>query len=411
MTYSQQIFNSPQISAKNEKRVADELEKIRKELGEGRLPQLFISFETKDLDLIEKKAKEIRKNFKKVVVIGIGGSNLGAKTLSVLSKNQEYVLFMDSIDPVTTEKQINSLDLEKTFFIAISKSGETIETLSHTIIIMNLLLQKDKIKDFDKRFLFITENKENSLMSIAKKFDIEVMYHPTDIGGRYSYLSVVGLLPAAILGLNIKNIRAGAQKYLDQVLKNTKDDEYKNLNNICSVQQTLFENGTNINVLMNYSDGLANLIEWYRQLFAESIGKNGFGITPVNAVGTKDQHSQLQLYLDGPKDKFYTFLTMKKYKQNYKFDTSFLKDFKYYKIGGKYLSDIFKIEEGSSIQVLKEQKLTVRVLEFEKLNEKSLSAIMMQMFLETIILCRINNVNPFDQPAVELRKRIARKSL
>ncbi|MFC1659256.1 hypothetical protein ACFL0U_01675 [Pseudomonadota bacterium] len=410
--YTQKVFNEPAFDAKHKNKIEEEIKKIQKEIEEGALPQFSISLEENDLDDMVKKAEIIRKNFTKVVIIGVGGSNLGAKALSILSKNPDYIMFLDSIDPVTLEKQINSLDLMNTYFISISKSGETIETLSHTIIVINIL-QKNGIKDINSRFLFITENKENTLTNIAKQSHIEIVSHPSDIGGRYSYLSVVGLLPSLLLGLDIKKIRAGAKKYLEQikVMSDVADNSDSDLVKACLAQVSLFDNNVNMSIFMYYTDILVGFVNWYRQLLAESIGKGGYGATPVNAVGTKDQHSQLQLYLHGPKDKFYTFLTMKNYERNYKLDTSFIKNFKYKKINGKYLSEILKIEEKSTIEVIKNQNLPVRVVEFESLNEQSLSMLMMQMFLEVIILCRVKNINPFDQPAVELRKKIARRDL
>jgi len=409
MLYSQKIFNIPDISSKElvdyRNIVTDEIVKIGEEVNNGDLHLLSVAFETDDLKFIKAKADEIRSKFKKVILIGIGGSSLGAKTLGILSENQKYVTFMDSLDTETVQKVINETNLEETLVISVSKSGKTIEALCQTTIFINLMQKADI--DIKSHCLFVTENKENPLTKIAKKFDVEIMIHPSDIGGRYSYLSLVGLLPAAIMGLDIEKIRKGARDVLKYVIDNKDNCE---VTNAIVAQLYLFDRGVVSNVMMHYVDKFEYLIEWYRQLLAESIGKNGFGITPIASVGTKDQHSQLQLYLGGPRDKFYSFFGMEEYQKDIKFDTSFIDGFAS-NIDGKYLGDILQIEQDSTVQCLVNEKLPVRTIKFKEFSEESLSSIMVQMFLETIIICRVKGINPFDQPAVELRKKIAREML
>ena len=159
---------------------------------------------------------------------------------------------------------------------------------------------------------------------------------------------------------------------------------------------------------MPYIDNLKNFTDWYRQLWAESLGKNNFGSVPINSMGTIDQHSQLQLYLEGPKDKFFTFLTEKNSPYNFK-----IKDWTGCKtlFGGKKLSDIVKVEQETTIEVLNRKKLPIRIFEIENLDEEVLGGLMMQMFLETILIAYAKEINPFDQPAVELRKELAKKIL
>jgi len=289
--------------------------------------------------------------------------------------------------------------------LVISKSGETIETICQTLIILDEL-KKSKIKNFAGQFLFITESEKNSLAKIAKKIGAEITPHPGKIGGRYSCFSIVGLLPAILAGLDAKKIRNGAKKILTDFLNKNE------ISNSCATQLTLYQQGFTNNVIMPYIDSLKNFTDWYRQLWAESLGKktgkNNFGSTPINSMGTIDQHSQLQLYLDGPKDKFFTFITAKNHQQDF-----LIKDLPTCPtlFGSKKLSAIVAVEQRTTIEVLNQKKLPIRIIEIEKLDEEILGGLMMQMFLETILIAYVKNLNPFDQPAVELRKELAKKIL
>jgi glucose-6-phosphate isomerase len=334
------------------------------------------------------------------LVLGVGGSSLGGKTLSAL-KFQEKLEFLESIDPETITKSLSKIDLKNTYFLVISKSGETIETICQTLVILDRV-KKEKIKNFAKQFLFVTESENNSLAKIALKIGAKIVNHPQKIGGRYSCFCVVGLLPAAIAGLNIKKIRQGARKILENFLH--EDD----ISNSCATQLALYSQGFGSNVIMPYVDNLKNFTDWYRQLWAESLGKNSFGSTPINSMGTVDQHSQLQLYLEGPKDKFFTFITAKNHQKDL-----LVKDLPTCAtlFGGKKLSEIVAIEQQTTIEVLNRKKLPIRIFELEKLNEESLGGLMMLMFLETILIAYAKNINPFDQPAVELRKILAKEIL
>jgi glucose-6-phosphate isomerase len=312
---------------------------------------------------------------------------------------------MESIDSCSITRNLENINLSKTCFLVISKSGETIETICQTLILLKKFHQEN-ITNFSHNFIFITQNHHNTIAKIAGEIGSKIYHHPENIGGRFSYLSIVGLLPAAICGLDIVKIRNGAKQILDNFInqKATQNDVTK----IAAYQLYLLEKGFNNNVIMPYIDALKDFTDWYRQLWAESLGKNGFGSTPITSMGTVDQHSQLQLYLDGPKDKFFTFLTNKNPKNNFSVidlpncPTLF---------GGKNLNEIVGFEQDSTIEVLNKKQLPIRVFELEKLDEETLSALMMQMFLETIIIAKVKNINPFDQPAVELRKDLAKKYL
>lgn len=396
--YSQQFKNSF-----SDKKIRNSCEKsaenLRREIKEKKIKAIEIVGSNRDLEELQKFVEKISA-YKKTLVLGVGGSSLGGKTICAL-KTQQKVEFIESIDPSTLHDCLAKIDFKNTFFLVISKSGETIETICQTLIILDEL-NRQKIKNFAKQFLFVTESETNSLAKIAKKIGAEITPHSNKIGGRYSCFSVVGLLPALIAGIDAKKIRSGAKKILNDFL------ESDSIVESCSIQLSAFEKGFTSNVVMPYIDALKNFTDWYRQLWAESLGKNGFGSTPINSMGTVDQHSQLQLYLDGPKDKFFTFITSKKQAQDFKIkdligcETLF---------GNKKLSEVVAIEQQTTIAVLDNKKLPIRIFEVKKIDEEVLGGLMMQMFLETILISYVKNLNPFDQPAVELRKDLAKKLL
>ncbi len=402
--YSEQFKNIS--SLKNLKRLQKDCQKsaeiLRTEIKEKKLAFIDVIFDGQDLKLMENFCKKIS-SYKKILVLGVGGSSLGGKTLSAFGHNSKFhkLEFLESIDPTTVKNCLTQIDLKNTFFLVISKSGETIETLCQTLIILEEI-KKAKIKNFAEQFLFITESKTNSLAKIAKEIGAEITSHCDRIGGRYSCFSIVGLLPAMLAGVDVAAVRKGAKKIIENFLNQ------EEVSNSCATQLALYESGFFNNVIMPYVDNLKNFTDWYRQLWAESLGKNNFGSTPINSMGTIDQHSQLQLYLDGPKDKFFTFITNKKPPHDFA-----IKDLKSCKtlFGGKKLSKIVGIEQETTIEVLNRKKLPIRIFTIKKIDEEVLGSLMMRMFLETIIIAYAKNINPFDQPAVELRKKLAKSVL
>lgn len=397
--FSQQFKNIGAIDKSLQSSCKKAATSLKNQIKNKNLPAIDIIFNQKDLKDFVAISKKIAP-FEKVVVLGVGGSSLGAKTICAL-KNQARVEFLESIDPSSVKEFFDKLNLKKTFFLVISKSGETIETTCQTLILIELL-KKLKITNFSQRFLFVTESQTNSLAQIAQELKCEIYPHDNKIGGRYSCFSVVGMLPSLLAGIDVKKIRSGAQKLVQDFL--TSDD----ISKTCALQLTLHQQGFTSNVLMPYIDKLKNFNDWYRQLWAESLGKNGFGSTPINSMGTVDQHSQLQLYLDGIKDKYFTFVTCKNHKNDFS-----IKDLSKNKtlFGGKKLSEVLAIEEQTTIEILNQKKLPIRIFEIKKLDEEVLGALMMTIILETIIVAYAKEINPFDQPAVELRKDLAKKCL
>ncbi len=399
--YSQSFKNIPnaQDVKMHFKKCLEAGDKLRKQIKNSEILALNIVQQKKDINEFKKLAK-LAEGYKKIIILGVGGSSLGGKTLCSL-KFQEKVEFIESIDPITINNQIKKIDFRNSFFIVISKSGETIETICQALIIIDEF-KKQKIKNFAEQFIFVTESSKNSIGKIATKINAKIANHPTQIGGRYSCFSIVGLLPAILVGVDITKVRDGAKEVLENFLN---DDE---IINYCAVQLKLYEEGFINNVVMPYVDDFKNFTDWYRQLWAESLGKNSFGSTPINSMGTVDQHSQLQLYLEGNRDKFFNFIIAKNHKNDFK-----IKDLAGCEtlFGGKTLSKILEVEHQTTIEVLHQKKLPIRIFEIDNVDEKIIAGLMMQMFLETIIVAYAQGINPFDQPAVELRKDLAKKIL
>ena len=326
--------------------------------------------------------------YKNIVVIGMGGSILGIKSIYSFLKNKvkKEVFFFDNLDS-NLHLEFNKIkNFKNSCFIIVSKSGNTLET----IINLNTILSKNLLKN---KLIFITEIKNSSLMAIANKYNAEIIEHKKFIGGRYSVLSESGMFPAALMGLNLMKF-----KNLKMLIRN-KHFVSSLIQNVASIY-TLNTQGINNSVILNYDPSLNNLGYWYQQLVAESLGKRGKGINPILSFGPKDHHSLLQLYLDGPRDKFFTFFNSSKKKNKFKIigdsipnNLQFLKN--------KDLEFVIKAQCNATKSIFKLKKIPFRQITFNNKNEEELGKIFTFFVLETILLSYLMNINPFDQPAVE----------
>jgi len=369
------------------------------------LPALNI---VKDSDLLNStivQTTKFIKNKKKYVVFGTGGSNLGARALINTSINQpENILFFDNIDPLFFQNQILKLDIETTGFIVISKSGTTPETLSQLGCLINIANEKNMLNVLYKNTLIITEFKESPLFNIAKKNNCLLLEHKNNIGGRYSVFSNVGMVPAILAGLDVKKIHQG-------VIHVLKENNFINLFKFAQIFKFCKSNTFSSNVLMTYSDGLNYFGKWYLQLWAESIGKKNRGVTALHATGTTDQHSQLQLYLDGPKDKFFTFI-----KSNYKnkglnINSQIMKAESVDYLIDKKMGDLMHAEQDATIDTFRLNNYKFREILIDRIDEESIGILMANSMIETIAACIYIDVDPFDQPAVEQGKILTKKYL
>ena len=339
----------------------------------------------------QKKKIKFYKNFSEFNLVGMGGSVLGAETIYNFLKHRikKKFNFLNNLSfkkiPNTNKKNIN---------IIISKSGNTLETISN----FNLLLQKqNKNKNIIK-----CENKKNFLKLLANKLKAEVFEHKNFIGGRYSVLSEVGMLPAELMGLNERKF-----KRFNNLVKN-KYFINSLIENVISINNLIKKGKTNL-VILNYDEQSESLFHWYQQLLAESLGKKKKGIFPIVSTMPKDNHSLLQLYLDGPKNNFYTifnYIEKKSQKLNNKYlmnNHSILKN--------KNIQEILVSQKKATENIFTREKIPYRSFEIINRNEETLGELFCFFILETILLGYLLKVNPFDQPKVELLKNETKKIL
>ena len=364
----------------------------------------------KDFSDIYQFSEKLQK-FENVLFLGTGGSSLGGKTLVSLMDNifinatRPRVFFVENIDSSSIHGLLQNIDLKNSACVVTSKSGETIETIAQFFFVLNEF-KKKKIS-IKKRFFIITEDKQSTLKEIQESENLDFYPHPIDIGGRYSVFSIVGLIPSKTIGFDIKRFCNGGKSFLKEIENENNFDYYFTpISNLIDLKK-----GVNMSIVMPYHDSLNNLSFWYRQLWAESIGKKGKGITPVNALGTVDQHSQLQLYLDGPKDKFFTFIEKARDKSVTKLDCHYSKSKTFQDLHQKSLEELLNAEMNATIKTISNKKIPIRRITLESYNEKYIGSLMMFFFIETIFSCFLLEVNPFDQPAVEEGKKLTKRFL
>jgi glucose-6-phosphate isomerase len=372
--------------------------------------ELFSNVERAD-DLVAARtvAQELSQNSSTIFVLGIGGSSLGGQALKDLQASNAglEVLFLDNPDPVTYERALARTDLKTTRFIAISKSGGTPETLAQTLIAADVLKRAGGGNYLKQHFVVITEPKKSPLKQFAEEIGCPVLDHPLGIGGRYSVLTVVGLLPALLMGLDAAALRDGARAVLKRASSPASPPalgaaEHAALVRAGAIKET---------VLWCYSDRLKTFAPWWRQLWAESLGKNGKGTTPVPALGPVDQHSQLQLFLDGPGGALFTLVDCATAGQGPLLPEADAKRLGLTYLAGRRLGDLVDAEARATAETLAKRGRPVRGLTVPRLDERALGALFMHFMLETILMGHLTGVDPFDQPAVEDGKVLARKYL
>ena len=332
-----------------------------------------------------KKIKKYKK-YKNFTLIGMGGSILGAEAIYdfLNYKIGKKFTFINNLNSNIKKTSKNNLN------VIISKSGNTLETISNS----NVILGKNS------KNLFITEDSQNYLTKLAYKLKSEIIEHRNYIGGRYSVLSEVGMVPAELMGLDIKKF-----KRLNYLINNKKF--MRNIIQNVSAILLFAKRKKNLSVILNYDESSNKLFEWYQQLVSESLGKKSKGIIPLISTMPKDNHSLMQYFLDGPKNNFYTFYSVKdKKSQNIKTNL-LLNSFSFIK--NKNLSQIKEAQRMATENIFSKKKIPFRTIEIVNKNEQSMGEIFTFFMLETILLGRALKVNPFDQPSVELIKKETKK--
>ncbi len=337
------------------------------------------NFKTKDLNKFKK--------FKSIAIVGMGGSILGAEAIYNLfqKKIKKKIHFFNNLDE---DEMINFKKKEKPskiLFIIISKSGSTIETLSN-IFALNI------IKKNSKNVILISEKKNNSLYSLSKNYNLFYIEHNEHIGGRYSVFSEVGIIPAFLMGVNIFKLRS---KILDY-LKNSNESFLKD--NVLKISNLMSSKKFNSLILLNYCPKLEKFLYWCQQLLAESLGKKNKGLLPLVSNAPKDHHSLLQLYLDGPKDKYFNIFSLEE-KFNIKVNI-YNKDIKTF-LNKKKISTIKNAQKNALVKTLIKKNIPFREFRLKKINEENIGKLFSMFIIETIIIGKLMKVDPFNQPAVE----------
>ena len=342
------------------------------------------------------KFQEIKdfKKFQMVIVIGMGGSILGAKAIYSFLKHKikKEFIFIDNLDEGTLKNVKKKYNLSKSLFLVVSKSGNTNET------IINLSYFKSFLKKSNT--IVVAENRNNFLHGFARNKEFNFIKHNPFIGGRYSVFSEVGMLPAYLMGLKPENFKKNLIKLINnRSFLSSSIRQISKLN--IKKSKTL--------VFFNYVPELNDFLFWCQQLLAESLGKNKKGFIPVVSNAPKDHHSLLQLYLDGPKDKIFYVFSLKEAK-SMKIDSNFFGNKMEY-LNKKTYHDVKSSQKNAFIKILKEKKIPFREIIVKKFDEDTIGKLFFSFIFETIVLGKMIKVNPFDQPAVEKIKILTKNFL
>ena len=357
---------------------------------------------------INKLARMTERKFRNVVVVGIGGSALGNRTLHTAlppQKGKPRIFILDNVDPDTISKLVNAVDFKHTLFNVITKSGNTAETMANFMVLRKRLIERVGYRKHKKHIIVTTDPKKGSLREIAQKENYALLEIPSLVGGRFSVLSSVGLFSAAVGGIDIASLLEGA-RFMDELCKNK--DIWRNPGCMSAVLQYLFyKKNRPICVFMPYSDRLKDLAEWFSQLWAESLGKTSdIGSTPVKALGVTDQHSQLQLYMEGPKDKVIVFVRVKSFDNV----VSIPEDFQQYPninyLGGHTLNELIKAEQNGTELALTKNSCPNCTVTIDSITPFNIGALMYMLEVQTAFIGELYKIDAFSQPGVEESKRL-----
>ncbi|MDX1949231.1 MAG: hypothetical protein SFT90_01875 [Rickettsiales bacterium] len=350
-------------------------------------------------------SKKISENAETIYVLGTGGATLCGQTILGLISNsfirRKNIVFIDNVDPFTIKQISEDIDVSKSHFLVISKSGGTLETITQFLYFLSLV--ESKTKDISENFTIIShlDNENNIIRNIAEDLKIRVLEHHK-VGGRFSIFTNVSLIISDFVGLDISKFLNSAKNYFDDCFNQ------KNLDAVDgAVLNVLFSGRCASNVIFPYEDRLKNFNSWYSQIYAESLGKNNSAMSPIRAVGTLDQHSQLQQFLQGRKDKFFTLIASERknlgdvvYSKNIaKYAPNYLKN--------KKIGDVINASFESTITTFFKNNIPARILKIPRLDEEVMGQLCAFSVLEIVLIGYYFQLNVFDQPAVEQGKKIA----
>jgi glucose-6-phosphate isomerase len=403
------------------------LEGLRGDYESGALALLGIVEETADIEAAEAALAKLSVGADTIIFFGTGGSGLGGQTLAQIAGwgiphtppkppgQRPRIRFYDNLDGGTLSALLRSIDFTKTRFIVTSKSGGTAETLAQAIATLSAVNAAGLGDTIPSLFLGITEQgaagKANGLRALFQSLGIPMLAHHTGIGGRFSCLTNVGLMPAIARGLDARAIRAGARSILQPMIDARPAAEIPFAVGAATMVGLSKERGIRTLVLMPYADRLGKMADWYVQLWAESLGKGGEGTTPVPAIGPVDQHSQLQLFMDGPREIATTIIRVATKGAGPLLDNDMTKTAGLAFLGGKTIGDIVDAQGHAVAEALQKAGRPVRTIDLDTLDERAAGALLMHFMMETIVAGRLLKLDPFDQPAVELAKILTKQRL
>jgi glucose-6-phosphate isomerase len=398
---------------------------------EGRQLQILLEVPDweDDLEQCREAADLLLEEAETIVIFGTGGSSLGAQAIAQAAnlmprslgavrcteRSAPQVLFFDNLETPWMENALDGLNPETTRFLIISKSGRTSEVLCQSVYAIEFFKRHGLSDTLARRMVILTQpasdTAANPLRALAREHGLMVVDHHPEIGGRYSVLSSVGILPAMLLGLDARQLRQGARAITVPIGNGATPEEIMPVTGAACYLTVTRYLPTSAVVLMPYTSRLRLFGSWFQQLWAESLGKEGKGTLPVTAIGPVDQHSQLQLYLDGPNDKYFTILTRPTQNKGFRIPRAYHRHEELEGLAGRTIGDLTYCQQKATAEALGNRGRPVRVIELERIDEQVLGALFMHFMLETAIIGFAMKVNPFDQPAVEEIKKRTRQNL
>ncbi len=400
---------------------------LQRAYRDGSLPHLRVPEGVDDLVQAEAAMARLCEGAKLVVFLGTGGSSLGGETLAQLSgwnipgsagpgqKSRPRTRFYSNLDGHSLAGALDTLDLATTRFVITSKSGGTPETLSQAVAAVGAVRRAGLEADAPRLFLALTDpetsGRSNGLRALADRFGIPVLDHPPGVGGRFSCLTIVGLLPAIARGLDVHAVRRGAHAVVRSLVAAQSPAAFGPAIGAAVAVGLARLRGVRVNVMMPYADRLARYGAWYVQLWAESLGKGGAGTTPIACLGPLDQHSQLQLFMDGPAEHYLTVIRTASGGQGPVLDADLAITAGIGFMGDRSIGDLVAAQSHAVPEALMRAGRPVRTIDLERLDPATLGALLMGGMIETILAARLFGVDAFDQPAVELAKTLTRERL
>lgn len=359
-------------------------------------------------DLVEETQKVFNqfKHKKYFVHVGIGGSALGPEMLlsSLGNGSGVHFVFINNIDPDDMCRKLDQVDLKEALIYVVSKSGTTAETVAAMAILMNALKDAGiKEAQYKDHFVFCTDPHKGELRKLGKEWNVATLEIPSNVGGRFSVLTPVGFLPAMFSGINVQDILEGAE----DIQRHLSDPKIgASFFELAQWIKELHDQGVNQTVLMPYSSLLKDFSSWFVQLWAESLGKNGKGLTPIPGYGATDQHSQMQLFMEGPNDKVMMLIEVEKFHNDYPLKNS-LSSEAFKNLAPFKLSDLMKAEFEGTLTALQENGRHVVHLQIPSLQEEYVGQLILFAECLTVMVAELIKVDPFNQPGVEAGKKYA----